>query len=115
MKKRRNLSPLHWTQRAEVYRVIGIDNSETWPRQVRLAGEPWDYPEMNAIMNPQSLISYIGFQPSSTTVYSFDGLSSVPGPNGLASGGTLALGDLATTATIFTNVVAVYPRIVTIE
>lgn len=27
------------------YRVTGTDNSETWPRVVRVTGEPWDYPE----------------------------------------------------------------------
>ena len=27
------------------YRVTGTDNSDTWPRVVRVAGQPWDYPE----------------------------------------------------------------------
>jgi hypothetical protein len=35
------------------YRVTGTDNSETWPRVVRVAGEPWDYPETFAANLPK--------------------------------------------------------------
>jgi hypothetical protein len=35
------------------YRVTGTDNGETWPRVVRVAGEPWDYPETFAANLPK--------------------------------------------------------------
>ncbi len=110
-----NIDSLHVIHRHSWYRVIGTDISEVWPRQVRLAGEPWDYPEMNAIMNPQG--NYASVVPSLTNIiYSSDRLSSVPGPSGSVTGpAMLSLGDLATTATIFRNVVGVYKRIVTLE
>jgi hypothetical protein len=46
------------------FRVIGVDNRETWPRIVRVAGSDWDYPEANSSTvsvfngaNPSHLLS----------------------------------------------------------
>jgi hypothetical protein len=99
------------------YRVIGVDNATAWPRTVRLAGEPWDYPEMSAVMNPS--YPYATFTPSAgSPALSVDNLSAFPGTiNGrvpLTTGAPPTVGvnynDLATTVTIFPNVVAVYAR-----
>lgn len=109
------VNDLHVIHRHSWYRVIGTDHAEVWPRTVRLAGEAWDYPEINAIMNPLSFNAT--FVPATgNKAFSNDGMSSVPGPSGTLTGtGTLTLSDLATTATIFRNVVSVYKRIVTFE
>jgi len=65
------------------YRITGLDNQGTWPRQVRLAGPDWDIPEDR------------------------------PSPNTFSA--PRVLNTSITTATIFSHVVGVFHRMVSIE
>jgi len=83
------------THRHRWYRVIGIDQLETWPRVIRVSGEPWDYPEISTAALAGN---------SSAPVVSNDNMSVVTDLN-----------FVATTATIFRNVVVVYRKVVSVE
>jgi len=54
------------THRHSWYRVIGTDNSEVWPRDIRIAGEPWDYPEIG---DPNSSVSNFDFVATTVTIF----------------------------------------------
>jgi len=83
------------THRHRWYRVIGVDALTSWPRVVRVSGEPWDYPEI-------ALTALLGG--SSAPVLSQDQLSRITNLN-----------TIATTATIFPNVVTVNKSVISID
>jgi len=55
------------------YRITGIDNSETWPRSVRLDGPAWDYPETfgvgNGVTSVPAISTHATIFSNVTTVY----------------------------------------------
>ncbi|MFN9913221.1 MAG: hypothetical protein ACK53L_11590, partial [Pirellulaceae bacterium] len=83
------------THRHRGYRVIGVDAATAGPREVRLTGEPWDYPEI-------ALPALLGG--SSAPVLSQDQLSRI-----------VNLNTIATTATIFPNVVTVNKSVISVD
>ncbi len=111
-----NIEDLKIIHRHRWYRIIGVQpppatQTTAWPITVRLQGEPWDYPEMNSVMQPAGNYS------SQTVGTGLDGISAVPGttngqPGSYASGVNLV--DLATTVTLFQSVVSVYQREITL-
>jgi len=77
------------------YRVTGVDNRDTWPRDVRVAGEVWDYPEM------------LRYSTIPTTPVNSPNLG-MPVTNGYTTIGSLQ--SVATTATIFRNITTVLSK-----
>jgi Tfp pilus assembly protein PilV len=51
------------------YRVTGTDNGETWPRVVRVTGEPWDYPETFAANRPKVNFPVSAAQATNATIF----------------------------------------------
>lgn len=96
------------THRHRWYRVTGVDNSETWPRIVRLQGPTWEYEELqidssgNQVVTPTSVVPIYGRK--------IDG-----GFDRRFVTTTTDLRSVATTAAIFANVVAVYQFDVSVE
>ncbi len=83
------------THRHRWYRVIGVDSVETWPRVIRIQGEPWDYPEISTVAMQGN---------ANAPVVSNDTMSAV-----------VDLNFVATTATIFRDVGMVYDKVVSIK
>jgi hypothetical protein len=72
------------------YRVIGVDNRETWPRVIRVAGDAWDYPEVST--------------------------QTAPVPTHAFNGSNLShLQSALTTVTIVPSITMVYKKVITLE